>query len=308
MFARSSPLSMQAIQTYDSFVVNSRFASSFKSNISAAFIQNLQSQPLRRGRKQMNRTPPADVRRELRREVGFGCPVPGCRNPYLGWHHFDPPWNERNHYEMSGMIALCIEHHNKADGGAFTKDQLRNFKRREALEDEQIGGSFDWTRNELLAVVGGNFFHEQPVIFSFRREPIIFFNRDKDGHLLLNLKMLSKSKDPRARIEDNNWLSIGTPKDLVCPPSGKLLHVTYDNGDMARIEFRELRSAEEVKTRYPESRPEIWEVKFPITSVEIQAEVGETNIQFGPRDTTIGGILMTNFFFSRNGGAAIAIE
>src|SRR5918912_315690 len=36
----------------------------------------------------VNRTPPAAVRRELRREVGFGCPVPDCGNPYLYWHHF----------------------------------------------------------------------------------------------------------------------------------------------------------------------------------------------------------------------------
>ena len=39
----------------------------------------------------MNRTPPKKVIQTLRQEVGFGCPIPNCGNPYLEWHHFDPP-------------------------------------------------------------------------------------------------------------------------------------------------------------------------------------------------------------------------
>src|SRR5215211_7582447 len=80
------------------------------------------------GRSWVNRTPPIEVRRELRREVGFGCPVDGCGSPYLTWHHFDPPWKERQHHDVVGMVALCREHHDKADVGAFTRQQLRQLK------------------------------------------------------------------------------------------------------------------------------------------------------------------------------------
>ena len=31
----------------------------------------------------MNRTPPNNVKRELRKEVNFECPVNGCGIPYL---------------------------------------------------------------------------------------------------------------------------------------------------------------------------------------------------------------------------------
>src|ERR1700704_1512180 len=79
----------------------------------------------------MNRTPPAEVRRLLRKEVGFGCPVAGCDSPYLSWQHFEPPWEERQHHEPKGMVALCVLHHGQADARAFTVDQLRAFKDRD---------------------------------------------------------------------------------------------------------------------------------------------------------------------------------
>lgn len=72
----------------------------------------------------MARNPPKSVLAELRKEVGFGCPVEGCGNPYLTWHHFDPPWSERHHHEPQGIIALCPEHHNAADANCGVGFQL----------------------------------------------------------------------------------------------------------------------------------------------------------------------------------------
>jgi hypothetical protein len=205
------------------------------------------------------------------------------------------------------MIALCGEHHDKADAGAFTKEQLRGFKQRGADQVGNVTGRFDWMRNDLLAVVGGNFFHETPVIFRFHGQPVIFFNRDEDGYLLLNVAMLTTSSEPRAVIQDNYWLNWGSPDDLDCPPSGKLLHVKYSNGDMVRIEFRELMAMETAAARYPDARPDGWGIDFPITAVEVHMRVGGTNINFGPRETSFGGIIMSNNFMSKC-GAGIAID
>ncbi len=255
----------------------------------------------------MNRTPPLSVRQELRKEVGFGCPVPGCGNPYLSWHHFDPPWNEKEHHNPVGMIALCSEHHAKADAGAFTKEQLREFKQNAIQHSIQIKGKFDWMRNRLLAVIGGNFYYETPIIFQFRGQPAIWFNRDNDGYLLLNVRMLSILKEPRTIIEDNFWLSSGNPEDLVSPPSGKLLSVKYANGDSLKIEFIEFKSAAEAKKRYPEAAPESWGVLFPITAVEVYEKVGGTAFEFGPKETTLPGqnIIRNSFFNNCRVGLAV---
>lgn len=246
----------------------------------------------------MNRKPPIEVRRTLRREVGFGCPVPNCGSPYLEWHHFDPPWRVREHHDPSGMIALCSEHHPKADAGAFTVEQLREFKIRGAANREEIRGRFDWLRNRLLLVAGGGFFYETLVILQFRGSSVIWLRRDEDGYLLLNLRMLTTSDQRRLWLEDNYWIERGTPADFECPPSGKLIHAKYSNGDEVRIEFLELPSVAEAQKRYPSAGAEYWGIQFPITVVEVLKRVGGTNISFGPDWTTLGGTQIQNYFLS----------
>ena len=254
----------------------------------------------------MNRTPPAMVLRELRREVGFGCPVPDCGNPYLTWHHFDPPWHQDEHHNPAGMIALCIEHHPKADAGAFTKEQLHEFKRSIGPQREQIKGRFDWMRLKLLAVLGGNFYYETPVLISFKGDPVVWFRRDDEGYLLFNIRMFTISKEPRTRIEDNFWISRGNPVDLESPPSGKLLKVRYANGDFLKVEYIELGSVAEASDRYHDSRPENWNLEFPVTAVEVQMIVVGTDIKIGPRETKLPGIIISGAFF-KNGGTGIAL-
>ena len=66
----------------------------------------------------------------------------GCGSPYLTWHHFDPPWRVQEHEEPEGIIALCQEHHKKADVGAFTDDQLRGLKAAGHEREEEVRGRF----------------------------------------------------------------------------------------------------------------------------------------------------------------------
>jgi hypothetical protein len=61
---------------------------------------------------------PDKVKKFLRAEAGFGCPAEGCSSPYLTYHHFDPARREKEHRQPAGMVALCREHHDAAEGGA----------------------------------------------------------------------------------------------------------------------------------------------------------------------------------------------
>ncbi len=256
----------------------------------------------------MNRTPPKEVRQHLRKEVGFGCPIPGCGNPYLEWHHFDPLWHEEEHHKINGMIALCAEHHKKADAGAFTADQLRHLKVDALARAKDIEGRFNWLRHRLLAVVGSNFYYETPIIFQFRNDPIIWFNRDDEGHLLLNLQMLTASGEERIVLEDNDWVARGTLADFECPPSGRLIDARYANGDAVRIEYFELTSFEEIQRRYPEARSAGWGIELPITCVEVHFKVAGTLIEFGPRYTRLPGNNLLLWGFMSHCRAGIVVN
>jgi len=106
--------------------------------------------------KPLDRTPPAPVRRQLRKEVGFGCPIPGCRKPFLEYHHFDPPWAEEPHHRPEGMIALCTEHHPMADAETWSKARFLEMKAR-TYSEEEVRAMFPWQFPNPLVRLGGNY-------------------------------------------------------------------------------------------------------------------------------------------------------
>jgi hypothetical protein len=134
------------------------------------------------------RTPPATVRRILRSEVGFGCPIPRCRSPFLEYHHFDPEWHVEQHHRPEGMIPLCPTHH--AQASAFSQQQLRELKTA-AQERGPATGRFEWLRRDIVGAVGGCLYHETPILVQLRNEPMVWFERDEVGHALLNVALLT---------------------------------------------------------------------------------------------------------------------
>src|SRR5688500_11790795 len=121
------------------------------------------------------RDPKEAVKRRLRSEVGFGCPVPGCRSPYLTYHHFDPEWHIENHHRPEGMIPLCHPHHDKAK--AWTPQQLREMKENALKNADGLVGRFEWMRRDVIALVGGNFWYGSTRIVSIEKEPVIWYER-----------------------------------------------------------------------------------------------------------------------------------
>ena len=112
----------------------------------------------------MTRYPGTSVINILRKEVNFCCSVSGCGSPYLTWHHFDPPWHERQHHNPDGMIALCRSHHDNADTGAFTKEQLHELKLHPNSDIAE--GKFNWMRNDSLCAIGSMFIFNPYVILN----------------------------------------------------------------------------------------------------------------------------------------------
>jgi hypothetical protein len=246
----------------------------------------------------LRRIPPESVLHELRREVGYGCPVAGCGSPYLKWHHFDPPWHEREHHEPQGMIALCGPHHDAADGGAYTVEQLKEMKQNGAARNGAVGGRFEWMRNKVLGVIGGNYYYECGIMLVVANQPTVWFNRDERGSLLLNLQMPTISGLPRAQIRDNVWLAVGAPTTLVCPPNGKSLKIKYANGDRLSIAYRELESAATFARRFGHEPMDA--IPFPVTAVEISLNIAGSQIRFSPKGTTAGGGRAVHCLTARN--------
>lgn len=243
----------------------------------------------------LNRRPPASVRRQLRREAGFGCPVANCGNPYLEYHHFDPEWHERPHHEPEGMIALCATHHAKA--GAWTAEQCREIKQNP--HTGEVSGRFEWMRREIVAIVGGNYYHETPHMVVVHGEPVVWFDRDESGYLLLNVRMWTISGEPRTQLISNDWEIAGGPTEVESPPNGSYLRVRYSNGDDVQVRFREWRSPEDLQARHPVILRFGDAIAFPLVTAEVQMAVGGTDVYFDAREGHVGGMTMVGNVMSR---------
>jgi len=194
---------------------------------------------------------PDRVKKLLRAEVGFGCPVENCGSPYLTYHHFDPPRRVRDHNEPAGMVALCRKHHDDAEGGAFTPEQLRAMKVEGASRNERIKGQFLWRRQQLLIHCGRALTFEAPIALAFNGIPVVSMARDEANNLAVSVNMLTTSVLPRLRLFENDWVSTGNPDDLEAPPYGRKLRAKYPNEDEIRIEFKTVNDPDELAAAVP---------------------------------------------------------
>lgn len=234
---------------------------------------------------------PKKIKEILREEVGFGCPVKDCGNPYLEYHHFDPPIHIKPHNDPKGMIALCAQHHKKADGNTYTVEQLHDFKMNR-VHSKQVRGNLDWLRRDLLSIVGGNLYYETPISVQIDGHNLVSFSRDASGFQRLSISMLSLRAEERLIIDENSWENIGNPVDLRSPPQGKELEIRYSNGDHLYLRFSEVENKEQLQSMFGISYN--YDFKFPITAVEINFAIGETNIDFSSSGTTVMGSRITN--------------
>lgn len=222
-----------------------------------------------------------------------------CGNPYLQYHHFDPPWHVKQSHDPAGMIAICAEHHAKADAGAYTVEQLRELKKG-GHADVRVSGAFDWMRREMLTVVGGYYSREGPVALEVRDHPVIGFTRDPEGYKLLNLELPSLGP-PRLKVVENDWELLGDPDDFACPPNGRVIDARYANGDRIRVEFFNVRNRRMARERIHEHFHRVDEgLDYPFTAVQITLSVPalELDIQpkrsILPRQTTLENVMVKN--------------
>lgn len=253
-----------------------------------------------------SRTPPRAVKHALRQEVGYGCPATGCASPYLEFHHFDPTWAEQRHHRAEGMIALCPEHHRKADGGSFTREQLRAMKATPFALSAPVKGTFDWRRQQLIARVGGNFFAGSDVLVGLDGLPVVAQRRE-DGLLLLSIQMLTVSGEERLLMRDQEWVLKGRPLMFDSPPSGKRIAARYSNGDFLSVEFWDAPTREALAQRYMTSPPE--QVEFPSVVVDIAMEIPGTSLVFDANEFRFGsGGHMRNQWSVGNRGGGLKVD
>lgn len=181
----------------------------------------------------VSRTPPVSVRRQLRAEVDFGCPL--CGSPYLEYHHFDPPFADEPHHNPDGMIALCATHH--AQANSYTTQQMRDLKSQSRYE---VSGQFNWRRRHTVFVCGSNYAYQCRSMLNVHGFDLVYFEKDKDGYDTLSLNIYDICLNRIFDMKQNDWISRTDVDDIEAPPSSRKIRMISKIRQVSvEIEFRD---------------------------------------------------------------------
>ena len=199
-----------------------------------------------------SRNPSAEIRGILRREVNFGCPIRyaaegGCGSPVLTYHHFDPPWAGNYTHDPGGMIALCAPHHAHADAGAWTVNQLREFKKHPFVDD-RLHVRCPWGPEKALMKVG-------PCLVVGSGAPIRLDGNEVMGFDPVEIEGLDiRTVEFNSIIQDHKgrpWIRIERSsmdielrgiKDVILTPGGKLFEVRDKGKTWVLVRFKKIRA------------------------------------------------------------------
>jgi hypothetical protein len=198
--------------------------------------------------KQPSRDPGSEIKYALRREVNYGCPVrfadgTGCGSPVLTYHHFDPPWAGNFIHNQDGMLALCPEHHTKADGGHWTKRQLREMKTTPYVDDV-LKVQWPWGPETLVIKVGSCLIVGSGSPIRLNGKRVLGFtphkNENLGGRTVLFDSDLRDQRGARWLRIENGWFDLGLENttDVVFTPQSKTFKAVHADKTHMSWRFR----------------------------------------------------------------------
>ncbi|MBN8611088.1 MAG: HNH endonuclease [Deltaproteobacteria bacterium] len=205
---------------------------------------------------------PAETRLHLRREVNFGCPAPRCGNPLLTFHHFDPPFHEGHSHDPAGIVALCREHHDRADPkgsdrGLYSVETLRGFKRDPWVKDKLNGRLFELPRR-FVVFAGGGEARSSSMVLRVGGVPM-FRIRGALHESALDLSMMDLAGNLALEIRRDALVAhTQLLRDAVFPPKATRWSVDAGNAGFVELKFQRLQ-----REQFADHLVRSWRGRFP---------------------------------------------
>jgi len=99
---------------------------------------------------------PRPIKRQLRKEAGFGCCV--CGHPFFQYHHI-VLYSIKSEHNPSDMMILCPNCHNKATAGVFIEEAQRECKSNPFnVKQNKVSGQLEILPGSKNVFLGGNHF------------------------------------------------------------------------------------------------------------------------------------------------------
>jgi hypothetical protein len=175
------------------------------------------------------------------------------------------------------MIALCLEHHSRADRNAYSISQLKKLKEFPYLRDKNPVGDFSWKREKLVVRCGSNISFNCAIILQHNNIDVLYLSKDDEGNEVLNINYVGSDGEPILSMRNNNWVIHKKLSDLDCKTSGGEIRLKLENASpYFRIKFKAI---EKIDLR-PKIISDLWSAPD-----EIKNAIGFTDINNPPWST-----------------------
>ncbi|HBO45040.1 MAG TPA: hypothetical protein DD670_14145 [Planctomycetaceae bacterium] len=130
------------------------------------------------------------------------------------------------------MIALCRQHHDFADAGGFSKDELRSLKTRDYSADS-VRANFPWAKMGMLIRLGGCYSGGSSAVLRISGDPVVSLTSGPSGLVFLSFTLRLPDGAIVASMIENAFQSDAlTLHDLSCTASATRIKVWFAPRDI----------------------------------------------------------------------------
>lgn len=151
-----------------------------------------------------NRKTPSEIKRQLRKEAGFGCCV--CGHPIIQYHHIIP-WSQEEHFRIKDMMCLCPNHHDEATQGAMTMEEQYDYKARPFnIQEGCVQGRLKVDYIEPIVRMGNCNFVGEGSYLTVDGHWLVAL-RVEEGALVISVRLYDALGNRILEVIDNEWIS-----------------------------------------------------------------------------------------------------
>jgi hypothetical protein len=160
-----------------------------------------------RNRFGLSRDVPADTRRRVRQQCGFGCVL--CGHPICQYEHIDPEFADARSHDAGKMALLCGTCHDKVTRGLTSKDKVKRARDNPCTFSRGlVRDAFDFASPFQLRI-GTNTVQDVRSIIRSRKDAFEWFRidpaEDETGPPMVTARFFDANDQLSLEIVENEW-------------------------------------------------------------------------------------------------------
>lgn len=158
-----------------------------------------------KNRNDLPRHIPAEIKREVRKNCGFGCVV--CGSAFYEYEHFNPEYNEAIIHDPAGITLLCAKHHDDKTRGRMSNKILEEAAANPKCKQTGFShGALEFGTKDSIVQIGSTYFIEARNIISVNGETILSIKKPEAESAPFLLTLVTEDSRNSNRVIDNEWI------------------------------------------------------------------------------------------------------